>query len=495
MRSYLACPKGVAYTVSMLEIRMSCVFFLFLLICLFSPSLSRAQQKPGVHELPPDLSALLNDARLAAPELTVNTILTVLEKGRIRDQTLKKQLLDEAIRLSDNVKEPAQLWPIPVSDVSPNESAAFLRASAHAQKLDRLDFLSRVIKLMIDVDPLRARQIVQELSGNLKLKPRSCSDDMTYEVAGIYSAVGAVATHTFTEQEVADGRRAIFLQSWLEDLDSPAQIEPALQLAFSLSGPLIERQLLAGSITKGMTHDFHDDRTFTFTLGPVVRLLGARSRSVNGGEQDFVLQGILTGFRDSILKNLGSRCSGNEVADSTKLPLYIVAANRLFSERPIANDDIRTREIQKSGPFEESLGSASETRLREDLLSLRGKLVDGKPVSESSPEWKTRVNAFVDKLEKWSGDGKQSEFTVFVVRATTYDSLLGSVADPELKRYVARSFAIFLLRTPLQKTEFLVWHLYASRLLKTWPQVFAELIPNYPNANIFSMLEARQALQ
>ena len=48
--------------------------------------------------------ALLNDARIAAPELAVDTFLKVVESKKVTDPVWRKEIIDEALRTIDEVQ-------------------------------------------------------------------------------------------------------------------------------------------------------------------------------------------------------------------------------------------------------------------------------------------------------------------------------------------------------------------------------------------------------
>src|SRR5262245_43548857 len=65
---------------------------------------------PKPPERPRQLVQLISDARLAAPELCADVILKRLESNKIADVAWSKELLDEVLRLADEVKDPFRLY-------------------------------------------------------------------------------------------------------------------------------------------------------------------------------------------------------------------------------------------------------------------------------------------------------------------------------------------------------------------------------------------------
>src|SRR5437879_6540890 len=145
----------------------------------------KAEAKPTpTPERPREIVALLNDARLAAPELGVDTFLKVLESKKITDPVWRKEILEEALRMIDDVQYPMPMRPAYGGKVEANNKLQgtedFLLALAYTAKLDRLSFRGRVITLLLETEPARAKQMIFQMGGDFGLKPRSCEDALTY---------------------------------------------------------------------------------------------------------------------------------------------------------------------------------------------------------------------------------------------------------------------------------------------------------------------------
>jgi len=153
---------------------------------------------------------LLNDARLAAPELAVDTFLKVGESKKIADPVWRKEIIDEALRMIDDVQYPMPMRLAFGGQNELNDTEAYISAGAYRAKLDRLSLKGRVVTLLLETEPTRAKQMIFQMGGALGLKPRSCEDVLTYYADDIYPVVAKVAAAAFTERHVAEGQRALF---------------------------------------------------------------------------------------------------------------------------------------------------------------------------------------------------------------------------------------------------------------------------------------------
>src|SRR5205814_5121443 len=136
----------------------------------------------------------------------------------------------------------------------------------------------------------------------------------------------------FSEQQIADGQRALFVSPWIENIESPRQIYPALELLQQMQGSAAERQMLFNAASKAINRNFKDDRSFTFSWESIAR----KVEKLVAGDAD-PLKGELTdAFRGMLLKNLrGTRCQDNEIKKGEPLPDYIQTANKLFPDKPL----------------------------------------------------------------------------------------------------------------------------------------------------------------
>ena len=159
-------------------------------------------------ERPREIVALLNDARLAAPELAVDTVLRVLESKKIKDVQWRRELLEEAMRMADDVKYPIRRERAYYGTGIVDTVSGYM-TYAYNEKLDTLSLKARIIKDWLAEDKTRARQIVYQMGGDLKLKPLTCDDAMGYLVDDIYASVAAVAKDSFTPTEISDGVRGL----------------------------------------------------------------------------------------------------------------------------------------------------------------------------------------------------------------------------------------------------------------------------------------------
>lgn len=468
----------------------------FLLVCLLGLAIEGqilGRKTTPTLERSHEIVSLLNDARLAAPELGMDTFLKVVESKKVIDSVWRKEIIDEALSMTEDVKNSVQLRPVQIRGVNLNNTEGYMIARAHSQKLDRLSLKSRILTLLVDTDRERAKQIVFEMGGQLGLKPRSCTDNLTYEVTDIYVAVGKVAKSAFTEREIAEGRRAVFLAPWLENIESPVQIMPALDLLEQLQGSAAERQILFNAFSRAINKNFKDDRSFVsaVTWGSG---LGARIGKLVAGEPDPLKTDLNIGYREFLLKNLrGTRCRDNEIKKGEPLPKFIETANQLLPQKPLAFEDVTASELNDAAKFVDVFArSASVQKLKSELMPLKGKVVDNKIVNDSGPEWESRVLEFIEKAISWEGGNNETESETLMVKAAMFAAMLESINDGELKKSVVRKFLRYLAGSPMQKNGFVEWLSLLRTIRDKNELLFVQLAPEFPNQNLKVILAAKR---
>src|SRR5438270_498505 len=77
-------------------------------------------------ERPREIVALLNGARLAAPELGVDTFLKVVESKKIADPVWRKEIIEEAMRMTDDVKYPVRKTAVWLPGVPVDTQAGYM---------------------------------------------------------------------------------------------------------------------------------------------------------------------------------------------------------------------------------------------------------------------------------------------------------------------------------------------------------------------------------
>ncbi len=451
-------------------------------------------------ERPREIVALLNDARLAAPELAVDTFLKVVESKKVTDPVWRKEIIDEALRMIDDVQYPMPMRPAYGGKVERNnellDTEDFVLVMAHSAKLDRLSFRGRVITLLLETDPQRAKQMIFQMGGDFGLKSRSCEDALTYSPGDIYPVVIKVAKAVFTEKQIDEGQRALFVAPWIENIESPRQIYPMLELVQQLQGSAAERQILFNAASRAINRNFKDDRSFTYNWEAVA----ARTGKLIAGESDPLKSDFINAFRGMVLKNLrGTRCKDNEIKKDEPLPDYIEEINKLFPEKPITFDDISSAEYSGTAKLTHILKKSSVApRLREELMTVRDtQIVDNKVVNHDVTDlsWVSSVNEYIDRVLSFEGTDNETESEMLFLKAAFIGGMVSGISPGELRKSIVRKYLRLVAGSRLQKTSFIEWRNWISDAERMAPESFYEIASEFPNPNLKVMAAAKKLLE
>ncbi len=470
----------------------------FVLLLLSACIISTFAQKPTpTPERNRQIVALLNDARLAAPELAVDTLLKVVESKKVTDPVWRKEIIDEALRTVDDVQYPMPMRPGFGGKVEANNllqgTEDYLRVFAHGAKLERLSFKGRVINLLLETEPARAKQMVFQMGGDFGLKPRSCEDALAYSPEGIYPVVVKVAKTVFNEKQIADGQRALFVAPWIENIESPRQIYPALDFVQQLQDSAAERQILFNAASKAIDRNFKDDRSFTYSW----EAIAARVGKLVAGEADPHKSDLMNAFRSMLLKNLrGTRCKDNEIKKGDPLPDYIQASNKILGDKPITFEEISTAEYAGTPKLVNIAKKSSEARkMFEEMLTVRDiRIVDNKVVHHdvNDIEWAGHVNELIDRVLSFEGTSSDTETEILFLKAGLVTSMLSGIDESELRKSIVRKYIRLLVGSKLQKTSFIDWRFWIADAEQTAEDSFYEIASEFPNQNLRVMAAANK---
>ncbi len=459
-----------------------------LLLLTISPLL--AQKPTPTPERNRQIVALLNDARIAAPELAVDTLLRVIESKKVKEAEWRRELLDEAWRLSDDVKYPVRkkraYWGTMIVD-----TVSGYMSYAYDQKLDSLSLKARIIKNWLRDDKFRARQLAFQIGGDLKLKPIRCDQALSYVVDDIYESVGAIGKDAFSQKEIADGSRGLFILPWVENIESPTQIGAVMEMLAGLRSPPVERQLLTAALERSINRNFKDDRSFGFGLLSDPHLRSKFIRQLDDPA------GFISAWREFLKKNLVEpRCFDSRL-EKGNLPWFVTEYNALVAEdKRITVEDIG--EVEYKGEPADKIYVDSEMYKKVSLLlkTAREKknLPENREDKAAQLEWQIKITEVLDLLDSWKVTDDEPEIEVFNQKTIWYQALIREIAEPEIQATAMRAYMRYLSGSPIQKNSFIEWFFHARWAVEKYPDLFKEMVEEFPNSNFKAMVATRKVL-
>lgn len=474
------------------SVRTAKLSMIVLLCVLFSFISHATAQKPTpTPERPRQIVSLLNDARLAAPELTVDTFVSLVESKKVSDPIWRKEILEEAWRLTGDVKYPVRMGRAYYGTGIVDTVSGYM-TYAYDQKLDAMSLQARIIKALLGEDRMRAREIVFQVGGDLKLKPLTCEDSLAHVVDDIYATVGAVAKAAFGPTEIAEGVRGLFLLPWIENIQSPSQIMPLIELLNGLQGPAPERQMLINAFERSINRNFADDRSFSRAF------LRDRSRALSFMWALDDSSSLRSAWRDYLAKNAaGPRCLDSKPAKKDELPWPVNSFNSMFAEeKRFSVEDFAS--VEYRGVPKDKLYLDSPTYKKVILLFKTARETKNRPENKdeksSELEWQIKITEVLELLDSWKASPDESEAEVFNQKTVFYRTMTPEVGDTQMKTVVVRAFMRYLAGSSMQKDSFIEWLVHARWLAAKEPELFRQIASEVPNHNFNVMLSAKKLL-
>lgn len=436
-----------------------------------------AQKPTPTPERPREIVALLNDARLAEPELTVDTLLRLVAGKKIKDPVWARDLLEEALRSTDDVKYRVRKHRVYRGTGIVDTVSGYMEY-AYDQRLDELSLKARTIEILSGHDKTRAKQVLFQMNGDIPLKPLTCDDALGYEPAAIYEAVRVVASGSFTAKEIEEGLRALFVLPWIENMNSPSQVAGALNLIWRLKSPTAERRLLSNAFERAISRNFNDDRSFS---GLFSRGTYQMSMPLNDHGED-----VLVGWREFLKKNsAGPRCLDSKPSSKEVLPEPINSFNLRFEEKDrFRLEDFESVEYRGQPNDKLYLNSENNKKISAIFRAARqAKKNAGADNKAAELEWQLRVSEMIEALDSWKSDENESESEVFNQKAVFFRVLLPEIDDATMRQSVSRAFMRFLSNSNMQKESFIEWLYHARWFASEQKVAFESIAGEFPNAN------------
>jgi hypothetical protein len=437
--------------------RMACV----VLVCSL---LTHAQQnaKRDAKMKSARLDAFITNASAAIPEVAADLLIKIAESNLISDRQKRIELLEEAFRRSGEVQEKTRrkMWTGLVDSRGGFLSAAF------DQQLDALSLRCRVVRAMLNLDTERARKLFLEIP-TIKVTELSCSQSLAYDMTDFYKTLALIASKTFSPAEMEQGERLRFIQSYVQSLQSPAQVSPMLDVLIESRMPAADLSVIGKSLSNALGKLSSDPRSFTASLlyGNLIAKLDRLLRLYS--DNDLSTTEIISSFHSYLLAQLNSvQCS--DVATSTSQMRASLDKFSTWLNEPIKADDVRPSRIDQMDTDEEFWTSSQSSGLLMKLKALR--FGDGKePLSieaRGTNDWQQKMELLLADIDQWDGTSEKSALTYFHEKANLYSGLFELAPSNDSKLQVLLRFAGYLRNSEAREQSHIEWLLHLHSLFK-----------------------------
>jgi hypothetical protein len=341
----------------------------------------RADDDKPRPKLPDAVQSVVDLARGTAPEIFANTIVKLVESGKITQRELQVELLEEAFQAAGSAVEPVRLVAIPGT---PPDTREIYRSKAGELGLDAISLQARILRNLLTVDRGRARELFDQVAHPV-LDPRPCEDALVANVDPYYVIAGAIAQSAFTAEEKERGAQVQFLVGLLTAAKSPGELAAFAGAIENITFTPAQWQVLLVVLSEKLEKISADYRSFAVSFNA---MQGAVSRLAEFGRASQVnVDGLIGSFRKYLVAQMTApRCQPD-------IPIAI--GEMSWFQPSLSADEMKPSERRGSVKTQAYFDSGDSKEMGERLktITLRP---NGNEVFDSLLSRQTFVRAFAD---------------------------------------------------------------------------------------------------
>jgi hypothetical protein len=409
----------------------------------------RADDDKPRPKLPDAVQSIVDLARATAPEIFADTIVKLVESGKIPQRELQIELLEDAFQAAGSAIEPVRLIAIPGT---PPDTREIYRSKAGELGLDAISLQARILKNLLTVDRGKAREVFEQVA-HPALDPRPCADALVADVAPYYEIAGAIAQTAFTAEEKEHGVHVQFLVGLLSAAKSPGELAAFSHAIENITFTPAQWQVLLAVLSEKLEKIGADYRSFAVSFNA---MQGAVSRLAEFGRANQVnVDGLIGSFRKYLVAQMTApRCQPD-------IPIAIGEMN--WFQPSLSSDEMKPSERRGSVKTLAYFGSGDSKEMGERLKTITLQ-PNGNEVFDSLLSKQTFVRAVVDPdvlsdflltFAVWNPSGSDGD--VLHQRATVLKVLFATNLSNEDHDRIVRSSVQLLATSGAQRQSPAEW--------------------------------------
>jgi len=436
----------------------------------------------------PEVRSLLDDAQALPPEFVSDVSLQLVENGLIRNDRLRRKVLDDAFEKASAAEDDVMRRPWGVSvEETPQGLHAIASGFTH---LDRISLQTRVVRETFLKNPQHARELFESIKPP-QITPIPCNEPWFFAPNAYYEATTMVATRAFSPREIAGGTRSSFVSSIVRNIQTPLQLAPTARLLNE--GQFTDQELreIIPGIAATLRTLTGDPWSFKILASEPDGFFEAISKLIALLDKNNIeSRSLIQAARDYLVLNFKQpSCSSADDArkSSSALPNAVLQFNQRFLREltranlgPIREDEIRKRDgADIDTPPPARWNSHIYSQL---LLSLQSV---NPPSNSDDSGWMRQVRDLLMQLNAWSGkDEPETEF--FHQKAILLEGLAERTIGTSMHPEVLDRFIAFLEQHSYEQVSAIDWFLCARKLLA------ANIRPGTARADLQAFLNCRE---
>ena len=420
-----------------------------------------------------EIDTFIISAQSVPAEFSADLLIQLVESGRIKERKRRQDLIIEAFYTAAKAKEPLKLAALPGGAV---DSRLGYRANAFRLGLDSLSLQTRAIKALLPLNKQKARQLFDEIK--LKLNPLDCESTLAYDLDSFFETILAIAQTAFNSEETRRGEHIYFVENYINRINSPNQIRPAVTVLVSLKMTDLDLARLGRAFSTALAKIPTDDRSFSAPWNSTMNSIEELVSKFN--KQELSSDEIIEAYRAYLVQQLtAQRCIETDAAKEQKaleagLVTHFNEKLRSFAYKniaPISEDEIKPARRKGSIRDEVYWTSAKSKSILSAIRRLRFKSAGNEfnAQEKESAEWQSQLSELMKELAFWVSNDEKSEEDYFHQKCVIYYALLKAIpADNQyngLRDEMLRDFANLLTTSQLEKQKPAEWFLHAKVLI------------------------------
>lgn len=441
-----------------------------------------------------ELESIVGMAAGVPPELGADVLIRLAESNKIKQRSLKIELLTRAFYLAESAQQPVRQASL--AGVSVDTRSGYL-SKAFDLALDTLSLQSRVVGAMAGLDPLKARKLFSEIRlPDLKLL--SCDDPLVYDLTSFYQTLTNLMNSGFTPKEKTEGFDLAFLEPYARGIQFHAQVGPLAKLLDEVHVRARQRREMADLFAGALGRVRGDARSFTAVLTiykfdllpPVTDLITKLEETEN------VSPALLQALRAYLVAN-----GQNELCadlffggqDPKSLPPPLQDFNEWLARRahrpeiaPIDTNELQGAQIMPRPKYHDYWQSPAAKSLLTGIKSLRWGGRDGTTrlsVEErKSFAWDSQLTDYLKQFEAWNAEDEDSPADFFHQKCVLYESLAELVPEKSQRVKIIDGFARFLELNTFQTESRIEWLFHVEGFFSKMATVSDEAVTEVTQA-------------
>jgi len=342
------------------------------------------------------------------------------------------------------------------------------RRNSLALGLDQLSIRLRAVRLMLNIDKLKARQMFADIPP-VKLPSQSCDEVLSYDLSEYYLVLKEIVDQTFQDEERRRAQHVYFASAYLDLMHSPAEVGPAALLVSNIKSTGNEFSILRDSFLAGLRRIETSPRGFALSMRDglsrsIVNLIDAEARITRSDTSQ-----IPRAFRQYVVRQLiAGQCSDSQMTGPPqKQHLFIEAVNKIL-DVPLTEDEIKPEKIHPATPVFRYWEKKKSSRLLANFRALRfGEAETALEQDQrNTQEWRQQLMKFLAEMDDWKPEDEETEADYLHQRCVLYSGLVEITPPGAIRADILRSYAQYLRDSKMQKESPAQWLYYVRSVLQ-----------------------------